>query len=225
MHTYTSLPLLTLRSLVPLALMSITGCRPGGVLTIDTDEGISADEVRDGVDGEENDFSDEGVTGEDSSGDDRNEGWDGELAVRQGTWSIDNGGITGDACGWENVSDAVYGSGFFSSLLPSTFEVTSFDGGFEIEAQNYGARGPIICVFAGDNFSCETQRVRPFDGSPEWEYQVDFEGRILNDKSISGAAVVNIQADSYTQNQLSSSGVAPASCDVDVALELQWGAW
>lgn len=205
----------SLLALLSLSMLLSTGCRQNGVVIADdgplSQEGEVTAPLEPGSGAETSDDS--------FSEDEGNSGWDGTLAIRQGPWSVVSANFSDDPCGWESVTsdNLPY---LIESFLPSSFEVDSFDGGFEIEAVNYNTRGPIICPFEGSDFSCETQVVRPFQ---DWEYEIDFEGRVVNDEIIVGTAVVSLETDSTYYEQLQAVGVDPDSCTISVSLELKWG--
>ena len=173
--------------------------------------------------GDDGSAIDDDGDGQGDAEDEGGAGWDGELMVRQGPWNAVSAAFSGDPCGWESTYSEVTRGYTLNFLLPRSFEVESFDGGFEIEAQRYGARGPIICAFDGSDFSCETQQVRP--GYKDWLYEIDFTGSIISDESIEGSAVVTVTADDLTRMELLSAGIDPAVCDITVDLQLNWGNW
>ncbi len=191
-----------------LLLLSLTACRSTGELTLETDGEADVE------------------AGEAGSGDEESanggSGWNGRASVKRGPWNAVGASIDGDPCGW-SAYFAEYGYYTIEAFLPRAFDVESFEGGFEIEATNYGAKGPIVCSFEGSEFSCETQQVKP--GFDDWLYTIDFAGEVSDEQTMTGTAVVSFVVDADTEAQMKSAGLSPDECDHTVDLELAWGSW
>ena len=113
-----------------------------------------------------------------------------------------------------------------TDFLPSTFDVDGEEGTFEIEAQSYGAQGPITCTIEDGEFDCEQQSVDPttYDiYEYGWEYAIDFTGEVVDENTIRGEAVVTWPGvDDYTEYYLSEAGLRPSDCPQVVSLELSF---
>ena len=117
---------------------------------------------------------------------------DSTLILESSTWYATDAILTEDNCGWDPLLREFFGMGA-DALLPSDFTVEGFEGSFLIEANNYGANGPISCDFEALNFTCETQNVVPLDfdlGTYGWTYAIDFTGAAIDENSIYGVAEV-----------------------------------
>jgi len=148
-----------------------------------------------------------------------------EPTLSSGEWKPTAASVVSDPCEWVEVLDEYYGSDI-AELLPSEFEVDGEEGSFEIEAQSYGARGPITCTIAEGAFSCEQQEVVPlaFDiGEYGWEYAIDFSGEVVDEQTIRGTAVVSYPSiDETTEYWLDRYGIDASDCTQTLELELSW---
>ena len=105
-------------------------------------------------------------------------------------------------------------------------QVDGEEGSFEIEAQSYGARGPITCTITEGAFDCEQQEVVPlaFDiGEYGWEYAIDYSGEVVDEQTIRGVAVVSYPGiDETTAYWLDRYGISASDCTQTLELELSW---
>jgi hypothetical protein len=99
--------------------------------------------------------------------------------------------------------------------------------GFQIEAQYFGAAGPIDCIIDGFDFICDTQTVVPEAyglGRLGWGYSIEYEGKIpdLNSNDyLEGMARISFTGvDADTLSALSAVGVNPEACSQSLALQL-----
>ena len=112
--------------------------------------------------------------------------------VQSGVWSVSLATLKDDPCDWNTQLTQFFGVGS-DALLPSDFTVAGYEDAFEIEANSYGASGPIECSIEGMEFTCETQSVTPVDfdlGSYGWTYAIDFSGELNDERSLEGTAFV-----------------------------------
>jgi hypothetical protein len=148
-----------------------------------------------------------------------------EPTLSSGEWKPTAASIVADPCEWVEILDDYYGSDIVD-LLPSEFEVDGEEGSFEIEAQSYGARGPITCTITEGAFDCEQQEVIPlaFDiGEYGWEYAIDFSGEVVDEQTIRGVAVVSYPGiDDTTAYWLDRYGISASDCSQTFDLELSW---
>lgn len=118
--------------------------------------------------------------------------WNSTYILDSSTWIVTGATMIEDSCEWDTPLRQFFGIGS-DALLPESFSVEGFDGYFQIEANNYGAAGPITCGFIGTEFECETQSVTPlaFDlGTYGWTYAIDFTGEATSEGSLVGVAEV-----------------------------------
>lgn len=109
-----------------------------------------------------------------------------------GIWTVQGASLLEDTCDWDALLMQFFGVGV-EALLPSEFTVEGFDDMFEIEANAYGASGPIECELEETDFICTTQSVTPVDfdlGSMGWTYAIDFSGEVSDERSLEGTAIV-----------------------------------
>ena len=86
-----------------------------------------------------------------------------DFAVESGIWGVSEAILLEDTCDWDTQLRSFFGMGS-DALLPKDFTVEGFEGSFAIEANAYGASGPIVCTLNEDlAFSCEEQSVTPVD--------------------------------------------------------------
>ncbi|MBM74908.1 MAG: hypothetical protein CMK59_05870 [Proteobacteria bacterium] len=126
------------------------------------------------------------------SEEDLEEGTSGVVLVSE-IWEVVDATLVEDTCDWDTQLRQFFGVGA-DALLPTDFTVEGFEGGFEIEANAYGASGPIECTLNDLDFRCETQSVTPLDfdlGSYGWTYAIEFSGVVNNENSLDGTAVVS----------------------------------
>ena len=128
-----------------------------------------------------------------------------------------------DNCEWDAPLRQFFGIGS-DALLPESFTVEGFEGSFKIEANSYGASGPITCGFEGADFTCETQSVTPlsFDlGTYGWTYAIDFSGTAISEDSLVGVAEVRFPTISdWLIPIFQSSGVDYTQCVQSFELSL-----
>ena len=114
------------------------------------------------------------------------------LTLVSGIWTIQSASLLEDTCDWDALLMQFFGVGA-EALLPSEFTVDGSEGIFEIEANAYGASGPIECELEEMDFICTTQSVTPVDfdlGSMGWTYAIDFSGEVSDERSLEGTAIV-----------------------------------
>ena len=115
-----------------------------------------------------------------------------DYVLESTTWFVSQATMIEDTCAWDAPLRDFFGIGS-DALLPSDFTVVGNDGSFEIEANSYGAAGPITCTFVDSEFECETQSVTPLDfdlGTYGWTYAIDFSGAAYSERSLMGIAEV-----------------------------------
>ena len=128
----------------------------------------------------------------DETGSDNGQGGSSVYVLESNTWYVNEAIMIEDSCDWDTALRQFFGIGS-EALLPESFSVEGFDGSFNIEANDYGASGPISCGFNGSSFTCDTQSVTPlaFDlGTYGWTYAIDFSGFANDETSITGTAEV-----------------------------------
>lgn len=115
-----------------------------------------------------------------------------EFILVSGIWGVERATLIEDTCDWDTLLRQFFGVGS-DALLPSDFTVEGLDDSFEIEANAYGASGPIECIRDEADFVCETQSVTPVDfdlGAMGWTYAIEFSGEVYDERSLEGTAVV-----------------------------------
>ena len=113
--------------------------------------------------------------------------------ILSGIWTVAGATLVEDTCDWDNQLRSFFGVGA-DELLPKEFTVESFEGSFLIEANSYGAAGPIECSIVGSDFTCETQSVTPIDfdlGQMGWTYSIEFNGSITDERSLVGTTITS----------------------------------
>ena len=68
--------------------------------------------------------------------------WNSTYILDSSTWIVTGATMIEDSCEWDTPLRQFFGIGS-DALLPESFSVEGFDGYFQIEANNYGAAGPI----------------------------------------------------------------------------------
>ena len=171
---------------------------------VTSDATRSGDEIienEDKVVTEETESDNSGNTNDDSSNSnsedepeiDLDEEGNSDLNVVSGIWGVDSASLIEDTCDWDTQLRTFFGVGS-DGLLPQDFTVEGYVGSFEIEANSYGASGPILCVLNNTAFACEQQSVTPVDydlGSMGWTYAIDFLGTLNDERSLTGTAKVS----------------------------------
>ena len=115
------------------------------------------------------------------------------ITLESNIWVVTEAILIEDTCNWDTSLREFFGVGA-DALLPNDFTVDGFENSFEIEANDYGASGPISCVINDLEFDCETQSVTPIDfdlGTYGWTYAIDFSGFINDERSLNGTAEVS----------------------------------
>ena len=116
-----------------------------------------------------------------------------ETQLLSGIWTVAGATLVEDTCDWDNQLRTFFGVGA-DALLPKDFTVESTESSFLIEANSYGAAGPIECIVSGSDFSCETQSVTPIDfdlGQMGWTYAIEFSGSITDERSLVGTTITS----------------------------------
>ena len=116
-----------------------------------------------------------------------------EGSLLSGIWTVAGATLVEDSCDWDNQLRSFFGVGA-DALLPKEFTVEAGNGSFFIEANSYGAAGPIECTISGANFTCETQSVTPVDfdlGQMGWSYSIEFSGSITDERSLVGTTITS----------------------------------
>jgi hypothetical protein len=216
-----------------LALL-ITGCAPASAVLDpageEPSEGtaedglVDAGAADDGADPSESD-GDPGESGDgadDSPEDDEPAPTD---VVDSGTWQATAASIEDDPCQFDQYLSTYLRLGI-SELLPTAFAVEGDVEGFQIEALDYGAEGPIDCAVDADGaFDCEDQFVAPLDyglGDLGWVYQVRYFGVVESAGRLRGEAVVDYPSiDGDTAWVLDAVGLDISACTQTFFLELQ----
>jgi hypothetical protein len=146
------------------------------------------------------------------------------VTLQSGDWVAVGVGTEDDPCEWNGILESYFGIDV-ASFLPSDFVVEARDGGFRIEAQDYGAQGPIDCEVAGGSFECETQRVSPttYDlGEYGWAYRIDFFGTVVDEDTLQGEAIVSYPSiDEGTAQTLDYYGIDPSDCTQTYSLAIE----
>ena len=118
---------------------------------------------------------------------------DSYITLESDIWVVTEAFLLEDNCNWDTSLREFFGVGS-DALLPNDFTLDGFENSFEIEANDYGASGPISCVINDLEFDCETQSVTPIDfdlGTYGWTYAIDFSGVINDERSLIGTAEVS----------------------------------
>ena len=217
------------RALLPL-MLCLNACAPV-IPSSDSDGSADADvgtpgDVDDGdKEGEIGDGTGDGTGPGDANNDEEEEVEPAEPTLKSGDWKATDAAVLSDPCEFVSVVEDWWRTDF-AELLPSEFEVEGEEGAFEIEAQSYGAQGPIDCTITEGAFSCEEQEVEPlaFDiGEYGWEYAIDFSGQVVDENTIRGVAVVSYPSvDDYTAYYLGEAGIRPEDCTQTLELELSF---
>ena len=156
-------------------------------------EGTNSNDTQDETDSNNNsDDNGSDNTPEDDGSDNGSNGGSSTYTLESNTWYATDATMIEDSCAWDAPLRQFFGIGS-DALLPESFTVQGFEGSFEIEANSYGASGPITCGFQGTEFECETQSVTPlaFDlGTYGWTYAIDFNGTAISEDSLFGVAEV-----------------------------------
>ncbi len=116
----------------------------------------------------------------------------GVYTLESDVWFVIGATMLEDSCNWNVPLRDFFGIGS-DALLPTDFTVEGYEGYFSIEANDFGAVGPINCSFEEDDFECETQTVTPLDfdlGTYGWTYAIDFTGSALNEQELTGVAEI-----------------------------------
>lgn len=144
-------------------------------------------------------------------------------AIESGYWRLVYARVTADDCGFDSwLLNNVYDT-MANLYLPSGFQVTPFDGEFEIEADdvNYTTPGPITCKLSGESFACEQQTATSL-----WTYAIDFSGQISEKDLIRGTAVVSyLSVDSFSEGRFGDNGIDYTTCTNTILMELSWADW
>ena len=153
-----------------------------------------------------------------------NGGFEGELL--SGTWVVAGATLVEDPCDWDNQLRSFFGIGA-DALLPRDFTVDASNGSFLIEANSYGAAGPIECIINNSDFSCETQSVTPIDfelGQMGWTYAIEFSGSITDERSLVGTTITSFPTISeYLVPVFEGLGVDTTQCIQNYELTLTFG--
>lgn len=135
--------------------------------------------------------------------------------VLYGDWRLERGSLTDDRCPWFTDGLSAFGR-TPDSFLPTEFAVFPNSRGFEIEANSYGAVGPIQCVQTDDVFDCDFQTVYPTFGEPDddgWTYSIVFYGTVVAEDHIEGMAQVSYPSvDATTDAAVAASGLSLDTC-------------
>ena len=139
----------------------------------ETTEETSNENISEEVSSEENPQEDlEEEPTEEEPTEEEPTGQDSDFVLVSGVWNVQQATLVDDPCDWNTQLTMFFGLGS-DALLPKDFTVEGFEGSFEIEANTYGASGPIFCTMNGVDFTCETQTVTPIDfdlGAMGWSY-------------------------------------------------------
>lgn len=135
--------------------------------------------------------------------------------VLYGDWRLERGSLTDDRCPWFTEGLTALGL-TLDPFLPTEFAVFPNTRGFEIEANGYGAVGPIQCVQTDDVFDCDFQTVYPtFGGLGDdgWTYSIVFYGTVVAEDHIEGMAQVSYPSvDAATDAAVAASGLSLDTC-------------
>jgi len=204
----------------------IAACAP--TIVEKTDEGATGSTVPGEGEGEGEaggEGEGEGEVGGEGEGEGEGEADPPEPTLASGEWAPSDAALTSDPCDWVAVLDEYYDSEILD-WLPTEFEVEGEEGSFQIEAQDYGAQGPITCTITDGQFTCEQQDVEPTYadlGYYGWEYEVDFSGEVIDENTIRGTAVVRYPSvDESTAYWLGTAGIESTDCDQTFELELSF---
>ena len=189
---------------------------------VESDESTSPEDTLEETTPEDSNSSDDSDTSgnsddspDETGSDNGQNGGSSTYVLESNTWYVTEAVMIEDTCDWDSALRQFFGIGS-ESLLPESFSVDGFDGSFNIEANEYGASGPISCGFSGASFECETQSVTPlaFDlGTYGWTYAIDFSGAANDETSISGIAEVTFPTVSdWLIPIFQSSGVDVSQC-------------
>lgn len=182
---------------------------------VDAEESTSPEDTVEETTPEGSDSSDNTDSSPDEAGSDNGQGGSSVYVLESNTWYVTEAIMVEDTCDWDTALRQFFGIGS-EALLPESFTVDGFDGSFNIEANDYGAAGPISCGFSGTSFECDTQSVTPlaFDlGTYGWTYAIDFSGFANDETSISGTAEVTFPTISdWLIPIFQSSGVDVSQC-------------
>ena len=147
-----------------------------------------------------------------------------DFLLESGIWSVAAATLSEDTCDWDAQMVQFLGVGT-DALLPKDFTVAGFEGSFEIEANAYGAAGPILCTLNGSEFDCETQSVTPVDfdlGTYGWTYAIEFSGVVSDANSLEGTAFVSFPTVSeYLLPVFEAVGVDVSQCTQTYELSLR----
>ena len=145
--------------------------------------------------------------------------------LNNGIWLLTESTLVDDPCNWlEEIPK--FGDGvvslYLGKLLPERFDVEAFDESFNIKAKSYRAQDFIECEVDEMLFSCETQTATAsyyFDG---FTYYIDFTGRIINNNTIQGEAVVNFGIDGWWVDFLDNyEGLDVSQCTQTLELTIE----
>ena len=146
-----------------------------------------------------------------------------DFVLVSGVWNVTQATLVDDPCDWNTQLTMFFGLGS-DALLPKDFTVEGFEGSFVIEANTYGASGPIFCTMNGVDFTCETQTVTPIDfdlGAMGWSYAIDFSGAVYDERSLDGNAVVSFpDIPEFLVSIFEAMGFDPAQCTQTYELSL-----
>ena len=209
-------------------LMSIVFCACAGPvneqITNDTinDSEVETDTNSDNVDSNDDETTVENSVDESISENERKEN-DTTLVLESSIWYVTDAVLIEDTCEWDPLLRQFFGIGS-DALLPSDFTVEGLEGSFFIEANDYGANGPISCELNELNFTCQTQTVIPLDfdlGTYGWTYAIDFSGYAIDENSISGTAQVSFPTISdWLIPIFQSSGIDASQCSQSFDLSI-----
>ena len=112
--------------------------------------------------------------------------------------------------------------------LPTGFDVERYPTGFRNEGTryggDYGTEGPVLCLFEGDTFTCETQTVVPVDGflgQYGWRYAIDYSGTLESYRAVVGTARVDfVSIDPDTQALLDTYDLLLPDCAQTIELRI-----
>lgn len=141
---------------------------------------------------------------------------DSTVMLASGTWSLDDGEVISDPCGWNGVL-AEYVSLSIFDFLPETFDVEAEEDTFRIKAKDYGAKDYIECPIEDGEFVCSMQTVAAqqlVSGWPTyWTYEIDFRGSVIDDETLVGRASVEFpEVNPWDDYSLQGNGVDHEDC-------------
>ena len=175
--------------------------------------------------------SSEGSDSESSEGSDSesSEGSSEGAALKSGVWEPYFVQLVEDPCDWITQIPNFFASVeeannfYVEQLFPHSFNVAGYEGGFEIKARNYGARGTIECEDDGADFYCETQtadsRNQYFHG---FTYLIDFTGTVVNSQHVEGSVTVRYEVNEWWEEFLARYDVVVSECTQVYDLSLQY---